>query len=234
MAKKRARRLAHRLLQIILLAILASIIVVGLLRFVPVPLTAFMLERIVVAHLTHEPYRLNYHWVRYARISPYAGMAVIASEDQKFVFHHGFDVEAMAHAYTQHLEGDKLRGASTLSQQVAKNLFLWPGRSLIRKGLEAYFTILIETLWTKQRILEVYLNIAEFGRGIFGVGAASETYLHNSAARMDPDDAALLAAVLPNPYGLRADRPSAYVLERRAQILTQMRALSGSVYLHGL
>jgi monofunctional biosynthetic peptidoglycan transglycosylase len=130
--------------------------------------------------------------------------------------------------------GRRLRGASTISQQVAKNLFLWSGRSLVRKGLEAYFTVLIETMWPKERILEVYLNIIELGPGVYGVEAASQRFYHEPAARLSAEEAALLAAVLPNPRRLHVDRPSAYVLSRRDQILEQMRDLGGTAYLQAL
>jgi monofunctional glycosyltransferase len=127
--------------------------------------------------------------------------------------------------------GRRLRGASTISQQVAKNVFLWPGRSFVRKGLEAYFTVLVEALWPKRRILEVYLNVAEFGDGLFGVEAASQRYFGKSAARLSPDEAALLAAVLPNPHRMRAGRPTPYVQERRDWILRQMDQLGGTAYI---
>lgn len=232
--RKTVQRAGMWLLQGLLWAVLGSVLLIALLRYMPVPASAFMLERVVAARLAHQPYHLQYHWTRYEDLSPYAAMAVIASEDQKFVFHHGFDLEAIARAYSQHLEGERLHGASTLTQQVAKNLFLWPGRNLVRKGLEAYFTVLLETLWPKRRILEVYLNVAEFGPGIFGVEAASRAYLGKRADAVTPEEAALMAAVLPNPYRFRLNRPSDYVLERRAQILQQMRSLSGSAYLRGL
>jgi len=130
--------------------------------------------------------------------------------------------------------GKRLRGASTISQQVAKNLFLWPGHSFVRKGLEAYFTVLIETLWPKERILEMYLNIAQFGDGIYGVQAAAERFWHQPALRLSSAEAAALAAVLPNPLRLHAERPSRYVLERRDRILTQMRELGGAAYLRAV
>ena len=161
-------------------------------------------------------------------------LAVIASEDQTFPDHHGFDFRSIDKALDERERGRPVRGASTISQQVAKNLFLWPGKNWIRKGLEAYFTLLIETLWPKQRILEVYLNIAEFGKGVFGVGIASESYLRKPAARLSSYDAALLAAVLPNPKRLRANSPSTYVRSRQAWIMGQMRGLGGTALLQRL
>jgi monofunctional biosynthetic peptidoglycan transglycosylase len=153
--------------------------------------------------------------------------AVIAAEDQNFSSHHGFDWDAIQRAIDYDENGNKLRGASTLTQQTAKNLFLWPERNWLRKGLEAYFTVLLEGLWGKRRILETYLNIVEFGDGIYGVEAASQRFFHKSSARLTPEEAALLAAVLPNPHRLKANAPSNYVRERQQWILRQMRQLGG-------
>jgi monofunctional biosynthetic peptidoglycan transglycosylase len=170
---------------------------------------------------------IQHRWVDWPQISPHVKVAVIASEDQKFPEHHGFDLESINDALEERERGRRVRGASTISQQVAKNLFLWPGQSWVRKGFEAYYTVLIETLWPKRRILEVYLNIAEFGTGVFGVGAASEVYFHRRAARLSAPDAALLAAVLPNPKRLRVAAPSRYVRSRQDWILGQMRGIGG-------
>ena len=167
-------------------------------------------------------------------MSPHVAVAVIAAEDQKFLGHHGFDVESIRDALADAERGGRLRGASTISQQVSKNLFLWPGRSMVRKGLEAYVTVLVEFLWPKARILEVYLNVAEFGDGIFGIAAASERFFNTVPGRIGADDAALLAAVLPNPTVLRVDQPSAYVRERQAWIRSQMTQLGGPGLLEGL
>jgi monofunctional biosynthetic peptidoglycan transglycosylase len=161
-------------------------------------------------------------------------VAVIASEDQNFPAHYGFDLKSINDALTERQSGGRVRGASTISQQVAKNLFLWPAQSWLRKGLEAYFTVLIETLWPKQRILEVYLNVAEFGRGVFGVGAASDIYFHKRASRLSAYDAALLAAVLPSPKKMRVNAPSNYVRSRQQWILGQMRGLGGTALLKEL
>ena len=150
---------------------------------------------------------------------------------QKFPFHHGFDVEAIQDAIADAEDGDRLRGASTISQQVAKNLFLWNGRSFVRKGLEAYFTVLIETMWPKRRILEVYLNIAEFGDGVYGAAAASERFFHKTPAQLGSRESALLAAVLPNPRRYRANPPSGYVAQRAEWIERQAAQLGGPSYL---
>lgn len=177
---------------------------------------------------------LRYDWVAYRDISPYAALAVIAGEDQRFPDHHGFDFIEIQDALDDLDEGKPLRGASTLSQQVAKNLFLWSGRSFVRKGLEVWFTVLLELLWSKERILEVYLNIAEFGENTFGVGAASQHFFDKAAAGLTMGEAARLAAVLPNPVRYRVDRPSAYVLKRQRWIERQMRQLGGTRYLDRL
>lgn len=170
---------------------------------------------------------VEHRWVDWGAISPYAGIAVIASEDQRFSEHWGFDLDSIQDAIEERQSGGRVRGASTITQQVAKNLFLWPGRSWIRKGLEAYFTVLIEIFWPKQRILEVYLNIAQFGDRTFGVDAASRRFFAKRAAALNAREAALLAAVLPNPVQLRADDPSPYVRERARWIQRQMQALGG-------
>lgn len=169
----------------------------------------------------------TYRWTDWEEIAPQAALAVIASEDQKFPYHSGFDVEAIQMALEDAREGGRLRGASTISQQTAKNLFLWPGRSFARKGLEAYLTVLIELCWSKQRIVEVYLNVAEFGGGLFGITAASEHFFGKTPSELTVDEAALLAAVLPNPARLRVEDPSPYVRERQAWIRRHMRQLGG-------
>ena len=227
------RRSLVRTLQGLALLLVASILATLALRWLPPPVTAVMLERKADAWLHRRAFRLDYRWVRWDRISPQAPLAVIAAEDQNFATHHGFDFESIQKALDEHDRGGRLRGASTISQQVAKNVFLWSGRSFVRKGLEAYFTVLIECIWPKRRILEVYLNVAELGDGVFGVEAASRRYFGKPALQLRPEEAALLAAVLPNPLRLRASRPSAYVQERRAWILQQMEQLGGTAVLAG-
>jgi monofunctional biosynthetic peptidoglycan transglycosylase len=220
-----------RLFQLIGLLVALSVLATVALRFVPPLTTAVILERRVNALVHGRTYHVDRRWVPWSRISPRAALAVIASEDQNFATHRGFDVESIHQAIDAHDHGQRLRGASTISQQVAKNLFLWSGRSYLRKGLEAYFTVLIELTWSKRRILEVYLNIVELGDGVFGVEAASERYFHKPASRLSADEAALLAAVLPNPIRLRVNRPSAYVEERRGWIVQQMEQVGGSAYI---
>jgi monofunctional glycosyltransferase len=228
-----------RFLKWIFLAVLALVgVTAGLvlaLRWVDPVTSAFMLSARAEAAATKDAaYRTDYRWEPLERISPHVALAVIASEDQLFPFHDGFDLKSIREAVQASERGKRLRGASTISQQVAKNLFLWSGHSFFRKGIEAWFTVLIEALWPKERTLEVYLNIAQFGKGIYGVEAASQHYWHHPAASLSSPEAALLAAVLPNPRLLHADKPSAYVLSRQDWILGQMRGLGGSSYLQAV
>jgi monofunctional glycosyltransferase len=228
----RTSRLVKWITVAILAAILLPALPVLLLRAWHPYTSAFMLHARLEALAAHDTrYRPRYEWVDYAHISAWAALAVMAAEDQQFPFHHGFDVNSIRAAERNNEEGGRLRGASTISQQLAKNLFLWPGKSYVRKALEAWFTVLLESLWPKERILETYLNIVEFGPGIYGVEAAAREFFHVSAARLTPSEAALMAAVLPNPERLHADRPSRYVAERRDWIVGQMRTLAGEGYL---
>jgi monofunctional biosynthetic peptidoglycan transglycosylase len=205
--------------------------VVLLLRWVDPPTSAFMLSDRLEARLQHETgYRFAHRWVDWSAISDNAKLAVIASEDQRFAEHFGFDFVEIGNALVERERGESLRGASTISQQTAKNLFLWAGQSWLRKAFEAYFTVLIEACWSKRRILEVYLNVAQFGRGVFGIDAASERYFRQPPARLNRAQSALLAAVLPNPIVLKVVEPSAYVRERQLWIMGQMRSL-GERYL---
>jgi len=229
--RSRVRKILWLALQAIAVAVLVSIAAVLVLRWVPPVTSAMMLERWVEANWQRRQYSARYQWVGWSRVSPWAPLAAVAAEDQRFAEHRGFDLESIHDAIEDAERGRRLRGASTISQQVAKNLFLWSGRSYVRKGLEAYFTALIEALWPKRRILEVYVNIAEMGDGVFGVEAASQRFFRKPASKMRPDEAALLAAVLPNPRRFRADRPTAFVAERQAWILRQMDQLGGSGYL---
>jgi monofunctional biosynthetic peptidoglycan transglycosylase len=205
------------------------------LRFIDPPFSAFMVARQLSA-MAHRDFksRVAYDWRDLDRMAPSLPLALVAAEDQNFPVHNGFDFKAIEKARRSNARGRKVRGASTISQQVAKNLFLWSGRSYVRKGIEAWFTMLIELAWPKQRILEVYLNIAQFGRGIYGVEAASRAFYRAPASRLNASQAATLAAVLPNPLRMHADRPSRYVAMRRDQILTQMRMLGGRAYLKEL
>jgi monofunctional biosynthetic peptidoglycan transglycosylase len=224
----RVGRIARAALWLLLGGVALSVVAVLPLRWVNPPASAFMLEsRLAAAVDRDRSYVLRHSWVDLDHISPNLALAVVASEDQKFPEHRGFDVEAIEKAYALNQHSHRVRGASTISQQVAKNLYLWSGRSYFRKALEAYTTVLIEAFWPKRRILEIYLNIAEFGPGIFGAEAAAEHFFHKSAAGLTRGDAAVLAAVLPNPARFSAVAPSRYVQSRREWILGQMQALGG-------
>jgi len=233
-ARTLTRRLLRSLLWLLLTLFVGSAALVLALRWLDPPTSAFMLRERLIAANSKPAYSIRHRWVDWQQISPHLKLAVIASEDQTFPAHNGFDFKQINKALDDRERGRRVRGASTISQQVAKNLFLWPAQSWVRKGLEAYFTLLIETLWPKQRILEVYLNVAEFGKGVFGVGAASDAYFHKSPARLTAYDSALLAAVLPNPKRLHANAPSRYVRSRQQWIVSQMRGLGGTSMLQAL
>ncbi|MGR6981777.1 monofunctional biosynthetic peptidoglycan transglycosylase [Testudinibacter sp. P27/CKL/0425] len=213
-------------------ALLFGLALTALLRFVPIPFSAYMAQQ----QLSHWArfdfsYDLKYDWVSLDNISWQMQMAVIAAEDQRFDQHFGLDFDAIQSALEHNAESNRTRGGSTISQQTAKNLYLWHGQSWLRKGIEVPTTLLLETLWNKKRILEVYLNIAEFGDGIFGVEAAARHYFNKSAARLNINEAALLAAVLPNPILYKVDKPSASVQRKQQWIIRQINALSGKGFL---
>jgi monofunctional biosynthetic peptidoglycan transglycosylase len=223
------RRLAWGLLWLAVFCVLLSVLMVAPLRWVNPAYSSFMAQAQMQAWAGRDHnYLFRHQWVDLSQISPNLPLAVVASEDQKFPEHWGFDVEAIENAYAMNQHSHRVHGASTISQQVAKNLFLWSGRSYFRKALEAYFTVLIETCLPKRRILEIYLNIAEFGQGTYGAEAAAQRFFHKHAFRLTRSDAAVLAAVLPNPQRLLAGAPSAYVQQRRDWILGQMQALGGA------
>ncbi|TRX02630.1 monofunctional biosynthetic peptidoglycan transglycosylase [Candidatus Methylobacter oryzae] len=209
----------------LLFAFLASSIgLCVLLRWIPAPTSAFMVYRHVEDLIDDGVFKpIYYAWIGTKKISPYASSAVIAAEDQRFFEHSGFDLDSIQSSIDVYMDGGRLRGASTISQQVAKNLFLTPSKSFVRKGLEVWFTLLIETLWSKERILTVYLNIAEFGDHLFGIEAASQHYFGVHANQISRSQAALLAATLPNPIILRAAKPSSYLLKRQHWVLGQMQ-----------
>jgi monofunctional biosynthetic peptidoglycan transglycosylase len=206
-------------------ALALSLAPILLLRWIPPVGTPFMLGRWIDGTLGRRPaVSIRYDWVPWQAIAPTARLAVVAAEDQRFPTHHGFDVGAIRQALREGRETP--RGASTITQQLARNLFLWSGRSWLRKALEAYATVLLEACWPKRRILEVYLNVAEFGDGVYGVEAASRAFFHHSAARLTRREAALLAAVLPDPKRRHVRQPSAAVLARARWIEGQMDHLS--------
>jgi monofunctional biosynthetic peptidoglycan transglycosylase len=217
-AKPRPRSKRGRWIRKLLLAALIVVVVLPVTltlayRFVPPPVTILMLQRL------GEGYGLDKHWRPLSRIAPALPQAVIAAEDARFCEHMGFDIEAIRRAVRNNEQRPtKVRGGSTISQQTAKNAFLWPDRSYVRKGLEAYFTLLIETLWGKRRILEVYLNVAEWGPGTYGAEAAAQRYFKTSAAKLTRAQAARLAAILPSPLKWRAVQPGPYVARRSRRI----------------
>src|SRR5690554_4604685 len=224
MAKRSFIRKSLRLLAMVFGAVVALVFLTILLfRFVNLPTSAFMLAY----QLGSAPEPLRQEWVPMEEISPWMPLAVVASEDQRFPYHAGVDFEAIRKAVSEYKAGEGLRGASTITQQTAKNLFLWNGRSFVRKALEAVLALGIDGLWPKERVLEVYLNIAEFGPGIYGVEAASEIYFGKPARQLSQNQAARLAAVLPNPKVLSVTSPTAYVQERVVWIQQQMNQLSG-------
>lgn len=230
------RRIIGWIIWLSLLFLTLSLLIVLLLRWVSPPVSSFMMQSYLhsVRSGQEKAPEINYTWVAFDAIAPQLALAVIAAEDQKFPQHRGFDVAAIRSALQESVQGKRLRGASTISQQVSKNLFLWSGRSFFRKGLEAWFTLLIEMFWPKQRILEVYLNIIELGELTFGVEAASQRFFGKAASQVNGQEAALLAAVLPNPLLYQVDTPSQHVRKRQAWILEQMRRLGGITYLEKL
>jgi monofunctional biosynthetic peptidoglycan transglycosylase len=223
------KRLRRLIIVTLLLSLSASLILVLSLRWLDPPFSSVMLQR-----LASEGGPQRQQWVDLEHTGPYMALAVVAAEDQRFPQHRGFDTEEIIAAIERRLDGGRLRGASTISQQVARNLFLWQGRSFLRKGLEVWFTGLVEALWPKRRILEMYLNFAETGERMFGVAAASRYYFRVRPDRLSSQQAALIAAVLPNPVLYRVAAPSAHVRQRRDWILQQMQNLGGPAYLSGI
>jgi len=226
-------RLWHWLKKITFSLLVVWFCTVIVFKYVPVPFSAVMAERQISAWLSlNFSYVSSSTWVSENQISPYIYLAVIASEDQNFPHHWGFDLDAIERAYKHNtINKQSIRGASTISQQTVKNLWLWDGRSWFRKGLETLMTPVMEVLWSKQRILTIYLNIAEFGDGVFGVEEASNRFFNKPASKLSMSEAALLAAVLPNPHRYSVKSPSSYVLKRQAWILNQMHLLGGKNFL---
>lgn len=222
---KRAFRIGLRL---VLAFVGFSLALVLAFRWLDPPTSSFMAQARLQGTQIHR------HWVPLEAIAPELQLAVIAAEDQRFPDHHGLDPREISNAIGERLAGGSLRGASTITQQTAKNLFLWPGRNFLRKGLEAWFAVLMDAAWPKRRILEVYLNVAEFREGVYGAHAASAVYFGKPPGKLTAREAALLAAVLPNPRGFNLRQPGDHLLERRDWILRQMRQLGGTRYLERL
>lgn len=223
-------KLVRRLFQLILMLFFLTNALVFLYRFIPVPGTPLMLIRAI--EYSGHSYPFQYQWVGAREISEYAYLAAIVSEDQNFFKHSGFDFKAMKKAIENNKKGKRLRGASTITQQVAKNLFLWPKRSWIRKGLEAYFTVLIEFYWPKKRILHTYLNVVETGKHIYGIEAAARHYFKKPAKNLTASEASQIIAILPNPRKWRAQPPGPYVSRRAQWIQHQMKLFGGLQYLY--
>lgn len=232
---RRRRRWLRWLLALPLLMLVASVAQVAALRFVDPAFSAFMLSRQLEAWGDGEwSFRIAYDWRDLDEISPNLPLALVASEDQNFAEHFGFDMKAIEKARKNNARGRKVRGGSTISQQTAKNLFLWSGRSYVRKGIEAWYTLLIEVLWPKHRIIEVYANVAEFGDGVYGAQAAARTYFRKDASQLAPSEAARMAAVLPSPRRYSVVKPGPYVQRRSQAIQRQMRYIGGTEYLKRL
>jgi len=200
-----------------------SILSVIIFKWVPIPFTPLMVTRIIEFKLEGKDAIYSHKWVPLEDISPNLQKAVIASEDGNFLKHNGFDFEAMQKAFKNNNKGRRLKGGSTITQQTAKNIFLWQGRSYIRKGLEAYFTVLIELIWGKERIMEVYLNSIEMGNGVYGAQEAARHWYSKTATNLTPREAAGIAAILPNPRKFKASNSSSYINRRKDKIMRVMR-----------
>jgi monofunctional biosynthetic peptidoglycan transglycosylase len=216
------RRVLGIVLRVIIFFFLITIGVTLLYRWVPVPVTPLMIIRCFEQYGAKKDVRMKHDWSSLDKISPKLQLAVVCSEDQNYLSHGGFDWLAIKKAMKNNDRGKRLKGGSTISQQTAKNVFLWPGRSYVRKAFEAYFTLLIELLWSKQRIMEVYLNSIEMGDGIYGAEAAAEYWFHKQAGKLNTDESAAIAAILPNPVYYKANPASAYIAKRKAWIRGQM------------
>ena len=233
------KKTGRLLLQVVAALFLTSVAWVLMYRWVPPPATWLTLDRRAHAPvglgyygIQEEPRRIRYQFRTLDEVAPNVPLALVAAEDQRFLIHHGFDLDAMTNAAKRNWNGDgkHIVGGSTISQQVAKNVFLWQGRSYVRKAAEAYFTVLIETLWSKRRIMEMYLSVAEMGDCTFGVEAASQRYFHKPARALSAPEAALLAGVLPNPLRFRAGQPGPQARAKQLRVLRHMRALGGTSY----
>ncbi|HKC69561.1 MAG TPA: monofunctional biosynthetic peptidoglycan transglycosylase [Bacteroidia bacterium] len=223
------RRILKIILKVIVGFLILSVATTIIYRFVPVPVTPLMLIRCVEQKTDGKEMKLSKDWKPLEEISPHLQLAVVCSEDQNFLLHYGFDFKALKKAMLNNEKSKKIRGGSTISQQTAKNVFLWNGRNYVRKGFEAYFTLLIETAWSKERIMEVYLNVIEFGDGIYGAEAAAQHYFKKPAAKLNREEAAILACLLPNPrvYGKRIG--GSYMQSRKQWTLQQMRFWGGKL-----
>ena len=217
------KKLQCWLQRVVIFFFASTILAVVAYRWIPVYFTPLMFIRCYQQVSRGEEVRMRHHWVPLSEMSKYMPVAVMASEDQRFMEHHGFDFDAIDKAIKEHQDGKRQRGGSTISQQTAKNVFLWPEASWVRKGLEAYFTVLIELCWSKQRIMEVYLNSIEMGDGIYGAEAVAQWHFATTAAGLTRQQCALIAATLPNPLRFSSKNPSKYMLRRQTWIMRQMK-----------
>ena len=232
--KQRLFRIFKWTLKVTMIFFVSTVLLVFTMRWINPVTSSIIVQRQISGLFKGEFELIKYHWVSYDDVSKFMPIAIVAAEDQNFPKHFGFDFKQIEKALKENQRGRRVRGASTITQQVAKNLFLWEGKSFLRKGIEAYFTLLIELLWDKQRILEVHMNIAEMGDKIFGVGTASVAYFKKPAANLNIRQAALLAAILPNPKKYSAIKPSGYVRGRQSWIVRQINSLGGPDYLKEL
>lgn len=217
------RRVFKYITYCLLTFLVSTVLAVAVYRWLPVPITPLMAIRCVQNIHNGETAAIHHKWVPLKQISPYLPVAVMASEDQNFMHHHGFDFNAIQDAAIERLEGKRSRGGSTISQQTAKNVFLWPQSSWLRKGFEVYFTVLIELMWPKERIMEVYLNSIEMGPNIYGAEAVAQRHFGCSARKLRRSDCALIAATLPNPLRFSSLAPSGYMRKRQKKIEQEMR-----------
>lgn len=216
------RKILGIIWRLVLGFVILSVVSVIVFRWVPVPITPLMVIRSVEQKMDDKKMKMEHDWVPLEEISPKLQLAVVCSEDQNYLKHFGFDWGAIEKAMKENEEGKRMRGASTITQQTAKNVFLWPGRSYIRKAFEVWFTLLIEIFWSKERIMEVYLNSIEMGDGVYGAEAAAQHWYKKKAIKLTKDDAAGIAAVLPNPRKYRANPPTNYIIKRKVWIKQQM------------
>lgn len=232
--KQKLFRFFKWILKVAIIFFVSTVLLVFVMRWIHPVTSSIMIQRQIKSIFSGDFELVNYHWISYDNVSRFMPIAIVAAEDQNFPKHFGFDFKQIEKALKQNKRGKRIRGASTITQQVAKNLFLWEGKSFVRKGIEAYFTLIIELLWSKQRILEVHMNIAEMGNNIFGVGTASLAYFKKSPGKLTISQAALLAAVLPNPNKYSVTKPSGYVRGRQNWIIRQINSLGGPDYLKDL
>jgi len=233
-SKQRILKIFKWILKFAIIFFVSTVLLVFSMRWINPVTSSIMIQRQISGLFNGEFELIKYHWVSYDNVSKFMPIAIVAAEDQNFPDHFGFDFKQIEKALKENKRGRRVRGASTITQQVAKNLFLWEGKSFVRKGIEAYFTLLIELLWDKQRILEVHMNIAEMGDKIFGVGTASLAYFKKPVVKLTISQAALLAAILPNPKKYSAVKPSGYVRGRQNWIIRQINSLGGTNYLKDL